>query len=181
MIDLNTSLSGDNKDYGQFYDYIGNSKMRVKLVNKTQDQPKYKHCGRIVTEAEMKDRIELKKFRYSQIEEEKQKYKGIALQKGRLMEIDKNIRRTLKEAGYDANSSNFLDSEYSKQQTKEKKSPGESKSIVNAERGLTYEEWINKKNTESIYWKMMIEAERQEQLRIKEEKEKELQDSAKKR
>lgn len=112
----------------------------------------------------MKHSNDSKQFRRAQAEREKQKFNGIALPKEKLVEIDKKVRKKLREDGFAISSSGFADNEESKDNVKRLESQG--KMQFDEEKALTYEEWMNKKNTEAMYRKMMLEAERQEQEKL---------------
>eukprot|EP00826_Nyctotherus_ovalis_P066734 TRINITY_DN9896_c0_g2_i7.p1 TRINITY_DN9896_c0_g2~~TRINITY_DN9896_c0_g2_i7.p1 ORF type:complete len:390 (+),score=168.30 TRINITY_DN9896_c0_g2_i7:296-1465(+) len=117
----------------------------------------------------MKYSNDSKQFRRAHVERERQKFNGIALPKEKIIEIDKKVRKKLREDGFTISSSGFVDNEESKDNVKRLEDQGkvqfEEKS-KDEERALTYEEWMNKKNAEAMYRKMMLEAEKQEQEKL---------------
>lgn len=48
-------------------------------------------------------------------------------------------------------------------------------------RKVTYEEWLDKKNAEELYWKVLVEAERREQEQLEAERRREEQKAAEER
>jgi len=121
----------------------------------------------------MKYSNDSKKYRCRQVEKEKEKFNGVALSKEKMLEIDKKVRKKLHEEGYVMNISTFADPFNDIKKLEEQKNAQTEEKNVMEERALTYEEWVNRKNAEAVYRKMMLEEERKEQEKVRQKEEKE--------
>ena len=132
--------------------------------------------GDIVKNDEIRSRNELKQLKHSKTEKEKEMYSGITFTYEKKYAIDKIIRKRLKEDGYCRSYSHTSES----LPNSKSRFTNESNYVIrligslhNTASKISYAEWLDRKKAESLYWKILIDTERQEQTQLEEEKKKE--------
>jgi len=124
---------------------------------------------------------------------EHKRYKGITIPREKVYQMDKKVKKKLKEEGYEIDYGNFIDpladipelqpdlkeleepSRYIEEIKNSKTLSCNSNKHANKGKRITYEEWLDKKNAEDMYWNVLIEAEKKEQEQLEVEKKKEVQ------
>ena len=181
----------NTNEYGKFYNYIGGTKSSVYL-SLLQDPTKSKQSGKIVTEAEIKDRNNFKRLKDFESKIEQRKFNGLNIPKTKIFEMDRMIKNKLKNEGFEIHYTDFIDpladipeldadlskleepSQYVEDIKKMKSTTRRGCSKVKLmyyiakgiEKKITYEEWLDRKNAEEAYWKKALEIEKQEQAQV---------------
>ena len=164
-----------------------------------QDATKCKQSGKIVTEAELKDRNNFKRLKDFESKIEQRKFNGLNIPKTKIFEMDRMIKNKLKNEGFEIHYTDFIDpladipeldadlskleepSQYVEDIKKMKSTTCRGCSKVKLmyyiakgiEKKITYEEWLDRKNAEEAYWKKALEIEKQEQAQVELKKQQE--------